>query len=74
MGIRKLLRIREHKYVIKKWRLCHYREEPLTRVVGLECEKCRKRKVVYGLSRDIAWEDGHKGAFDSNLWDSRWDT
>lgn len=72
MGIRKFFGLCEHKYTIKKWRLCHYNEDPLTIVAGFECEKCGTRKAVYGLRRNVTWENKHNDIFDSYIWDSKW--
>lgn len=68
---RKLLHF--HRYNTKKWRLIHYNEEPLTIIVGAECEICGKRKLFFGVPRNSEWEEKHKDLFDENLWDSKWE-
>ncbi len=45
-----------HEYKVTRWRLVHYREEPLTRQVEMTCPKCGKTKILFGVPRDLKWE------------------
>ena len=65
-----------HKYIPKKWRLIHYDGgNPSEICVGVECEVCKKRKLIHRVPRNKEWEEKYGDLKDSSspLWDFHWE-